>query len=184
MNRVIKNLLLTAAILSMTMVVPAQRDLKKIEESLKADVPKILCVDKNFATAGQPNEQAFAKLAANGFRSVLNLRTAGEGVDLERERQLVQQAGLKYVNIPVVSSAPKAEQATEFLRVVKDSANHPMLIHCAAASRVGAFWIIYRMLEHGWPEDKAVQEATMIGLNSPGLKQFALDYVGSHKKSK
>jgi hypothetical protein len=51
------------------------------------------------------------------------------------------------------------------------------LIHCASANRVGAFWMIYRVLEQGWSEDKALAEAERIGLRSPALKQFAHDYI-------
>jgi Na+-transporting NADH:ubiquinone oxidoreductase subunit NqrC len=82
---------------------PQQQDrarLDKIEQSLKSDVPRVLCLDESFATGGQPTEQAFAKVAASGFRSVLSLRTSGEGIDLQKERSLVEKTGLRYFNIP------------------------------------------------------------------------------------
>ncbi|MBI2822919.1 MAG: protein tyrosine phosphatase family protein [Acidobacteria bacterium] len=155
--------------------------LDRIQEALKDDIPKLLCIDEDFATAGQPSEAAFAKLAANGFRSVLNLRTPREGFDLERERQAVEYAGLRYLSIPVESSAPEPEQADQFLELVGRKENHPMLIHCSSANRVGAFWMIHRILDQGWNADKALEEATRIGLSSPVLKQFALDYVSAHR---
>ena len=156
--------------------------LDKIEAALKPDVPKILCVNEKFATAGQPADAAFGKLATNGFRSVLNLRTSAEGVDLDRERSLVEAAGMRYVNIPVVSSAPKPEQVDAFIKAVNDAANQPMLIHCASANRVGAFWMIYRAVEQSWTEEKALEEATRIGLTSPTLKSFAHDQIVTRKK--
>jgi uncharacterized protein (TIGR01244 family) len=155
--------------------------LTKIEQALKDDAPKILCVNENVATAAQPKDEAFAKLAANGFTAVLNLRTDAEGVDLKREQELVEKAGMKYFNVPVVGSAPKTESVEAFLKVVKDKANHPMLIHCASANRVGAFWMIYRVVEQNWPEDKALEEAKQIGLSSPVLTKFAQDYIAAHK---
>lgn len=161
-----------------------RRGLDQIEQSLKDDVPHILCLDKNFATGGQPTEKAFGKLAANGFRSVLNLRMASEGVDLNKERAAAEGAGLRYVSIPVASSEPKEEQAGEFIKAVKEKANHPMLIHCGSANRVGAFWMIYRVVEQGWPEEKALEEATRIGLKSPVLKSFAQNYIAQHKSKK
>jgi len=88
---------------------------------------------------------------------------------------------MKYFNIPVVSSAPRPEQAEEFIRLVKDPANHPMLINCASANRVGAFMMIYRVLEQGWSENKALEEAAKIGLSNEGLKKFAQDYIAQHK---
>src|SRR5207302_1199310 len=82
-----------------------------------------------------------------------------------------EQSKMKYFNIPVVSSAPRHEQAEEFIRLVKDPANHPMLINCASANRVGAFMMIYRVLEQGWSENKALEEAAKIGLSNEGLKK-------------
>ena len=157
--------------------------LDKIQQSLKDDVPRILCLNEDFATAAQPSASAYGKLAANGFHSVLNLRTAEEGADLETERKLVIASGMRYFSIPVVSAAPRPEQANEFIRVVKDKANHPMLIHCASANRVGAFMMIYRTVEHGWPEEKAYEEAVKIGLSSEALKKFAHDYIAKRKSS-
>lgn len=151
--------------------------LDQIEQALQVDVPRVLCLTDNFATGGQPTEQAFSKLAANGFRSVLNLRTASEGVDLENERRLVELSGMRYINIPVVGSAPRAEQADEFIRVVKEKSNHPMLIHCRSAGRVGAFMMIFRVVEQGWSEEKAEEEAVRIGLHTEELKKFAKDYI-------
>ena len=155
--------------------------LDQIERSLKSDVPWVLCLDGSFATGGQPTESAYAKAAANGFHSVLSLRTAGEGVDLTRERSLVERNDLRYFNIPVVSNAPRPEQADEFIRLVKEKSNHPMLINCSSANRVGAFMMIFRVLEQGWPEDKALKEALKIGLRGDELKKFARNYIAQHK---
>ena len=155
--------------------------LNQREQALKDDVPRILCLDKNFATGGQPSDQAFSKLAAQGFRSVLSLRTPTEGIDMKKEQGLAEQAGMRYFNIPVVSKAPQPEQVKEFIKVVKDKSNHPMLVYCGSANRVGAFWMIYRVVEQGWTEDKALEEATKIGLKGPELKEFAHNYIVQHK---
>ena len=158
--------------------------LDKIQQSLKDDVPRILCIDERFATGGQPTDMAYSKLAANGFRAVLNLRTASEGVDLAREQELIEKAGLRYVSVPVVTSALEAKMVDDFIKAVKAKENQPMLIHCGSANRVGAFWMIYRVVEQGWSEEKALEEATSIGLTNPALKKFAQDYIASHKQKK
>jgi len=155
---------------------------EQIEQELKNDIPHLICLDPNVATAGQPTDNAYAKLAAKGYRTVLSLRTASEGPSVEREKDLVEKSGMRYVNIPVVGSDPRPEQADAFIAVVKDQANYPMLIHCGSANRVGGFWMIYRVVVQGWPEDKASEEATRIGLSSPVIKKFATDYISSHKK--
>ena len=172
-------------ITSFCMAAEAQQDQRarfdQIEQSLKSDVPRVLCLDNSFTTGGQPTDQAYAKAAASGFHSVLSLRAGNEGIDLFRERALVENNKMRYFNIPVVSSAPRAEQADEFIRIVKEPSNHPMLINCASANRVGAFMMIYRVVEQGWSEDRALNEAAKIGLSSEGLKKFARDYIANHK---
>ena len=155
--------------------------LDQLETYLKADVPRVLCLDNSFTTGGQPTEQAFAKVAASGFHSVLSLRAPGEGIDLARERSLVEKTGMRYFNIPVLSSAPQPEQADEFIRRVKDKSNHPMLINCSTANRVGAFMMIYRVLEQGWSEERALDEALKIGLRGEELKKFAQSYIAQNK---
>jgi uncharacterized protein (TIGR01244 family) len=157
-----------------------QRDLKAVEQSLRDEIPSIVCLNEKFATAGQPSAGAYAKLAQQGFRSVLNLRTADEGA--EQERVQVEKAGLRYVNVPVVSANPDPARVPEFIKAVKDSNNQPMLIHCAGAQRVGAFWMIYRVIDQGWSEEKAMEEATRIGLTRSNLIKFAKDYIASHRK--
>lgn len=181
--------LLVATIASLSLLFIAgigqeREKLDKIQQALKNDVPRILCLDERIATGGQPTDAAFAKLAANGYRAVLSLRTATEGIDQKHEQESIEKTGMRYVNIPVVSGAPKPEQVDEFIKAVKDKDNHPMLIHCGSANRVGAFWMIYRVVDQGWPEDKALDEAMKIGLTSPALKTFAHEYIGSRQPKK
>jgi uncharacterized protein (TIGR01244 family) len=181
---VIVSILVSPSFFALRLQQTKRERLDQIEHALQMDVPRLLCLTDNLATGGQPTEQAFSKLAANGFRSILNLRTASEGVDLEKERGLVEQSGMRYINIPVVVSAPRAEQADEFIRVVKEKANHPMLIHCRSASRVGAFMMIYRVVEQGWSEEKAEEEAVRIGLHTEELRKFAKDYIRQQQRKR
>lgn len=157
--------------------------LDKIQQTLSAEVPRVLCLDDDFATGAQPVGDAYTKAAANGFRSVLSLRTANEGLDLARERAKVESVKMRYFNIPVISSAPQEQQADEFLRLARDKSNHPMLVTCASANRVGAFMMILRVIDQGWSEEKALQEAVRIGLSSDKLKRFAQDYIASHQRN-
>ena len=156
---------------------PDRARLDGIQQTLSADVPRVLCLDQNFATGGQPTGDAYVKAAAGGFRSVLSLRTNTEGIDLVLERARVESNKMRYFNIPVSGSSPRPEQADEFLRIARDKINHPMLVNCASANRVGAFMMILRVVDQGWSEDKALEEAVKIGLAGEGLKKFAKDYI-------
>jgi protein tyrosine phosphatase (PTP) superfamily phosphohydrolase (DUF442 family) len=155
--------------------------LDHVQQTLSSDVPRMLCLDESFATGGQPKDQAYTKAAIAGFRSVLSLRTAAEGIDLARERRQVEGNKMRYFNIPVNSLSPRPEQADEFLRIARDKANHPMLVVCATANRVGAFMMILRVLEQGWNVEEAGDEAAKIGLRGDELKKFAKDYIAQQK---
>ena len=114
------------------------------------------------------------------MKAVLNLRPPTEH-RAEEEQAAVQKAGLKYFNIPVVYTAPTDAEVDEFLRITDDPANRPMFIHCAAAVRAGAFWMIRRVLRDGMTADAALAEARKVGLvDAPHLETFAAKYIASH----
>jgi len=135
-----------------------------------------------FCTGGQPKLEALEKLKAEGVKSILNLRTPPEHRAADEEAK-ARELGLKYFNIPVVYRDPKDEQVDEFLKITDDPANRPMLIHCTAAIRVGAFWMIRRVLRDGWSLEAAEEEAKKIGLReAPHLSEFARNYIATHRK--
>lgn len=155
------------------------------QESRPQELPPIrnfLQVTPEFCTGGQPRLEHMAKLKADGVKAVVNLRQPGEH-RAEEEKTAAEQAGLKYFNIPVSASDPQDEQVVEFLRVTDDPANRPMFIHCTAAVRVGAFWMIRRALRDGWTIEAARDEARKVGLTTaPHLEDFARGYIERHKK--
>ena len=141
-------------------------------------------VTPDFCTAGQPRPEHWAKLKADGVKAVLNLRTPGEH-RAEEEKAEVERLGMKYFNIPVVYTAPVPAQVDEFLRITDDPANRPMLVHCTAAIRVGAFWMIRRIVRDGMSYEAALTEARTVGLtNAPHLEEFVKAYAASHQKKR
>jgi uncharacterized protein (TIGR01244 family) len=145
-------------------------------------IRNFLQVNSEFCTGGQPRIEHFAKLKADGMKAVLNLRTPDEH-RAEEERAAVQQAGLKYFNIPVMFGEPTDAQVDEFLKITDDPGNRPMFIHCTAAVRVGAFWMIRRVVRDGVSVEAAVEEGKKVGMvNAPHLEEFARQYIATHAK--
>jgi hypothetical protein len=78
---------------------------------------------------------------------------------------------------------PTEAQATEFLKLTDDPQNRPAFIHCTAAIRVGAFWMIRRVLRDGFTIEAAEEEAKKVGLiNAPHLNEFARNYIEKNRK--
>jgi uncharacterized protein (TIGR01244 family) len=139
-------------------------------------------VNQEFCTGGQPRLEHLEQLKADGVRAIINLRPPTEHRAAE-EAAKAKELGLRYFNIPVVFADPKDEQATEFLKLLDDPANRPAFIHCTSAIRVGAFWMIRRVLRDGWRVDAAEEEAKKIGLKeSPHLNEFARRYIERNRK--
>ncbi|HXV47915.1 MAG TPA: hypothetical protein VEB61_03865, partial [Candidatus Binatia bacterium] len=153
----------------------------QFERAFKIEPPVVLCVDDKPSVGGQPSTSAYAKAAANGFRSVLTLRSASDGVDPVRERLMVEQNKMRYFNIPAPENLPQREKVDDFLSLVRDKANHPMLINCAFAERVAPLMMIFRIIEQGWSQERAIEEASRTGLKRDSLRKFADDYLARPK---
>ena len=162
----------------------SQRPADPFESLLKADPPTVLCIDDKPTAGGQPSDLAYAKAMANGFRSVLTLRSRNDGIDPLRERLMVEKNQLRYFNLPTIASLPPMEQVDEFLRLLRDRRNQPMLVNCAFAERIAPYMMIFRMVEQGWSEDKAIEEAARSGLKASQLKIFARQYRSRHRLRK
>ena len=138
-------------------------------------------VDATVACAGATSVEAIAGLKREGFVSIINLRQASErGVDIEASRGAADAAGLNYIHLPFDSSAPNPDVATEFLAAVANRANQPVFVHCGSANRVGALWLIKRVMKDGWTIAQATEEAKAIGLRSEKLEAFALKYLADN----
>ncbi|HQX80661.1 MAG TPA: sulfur transferase domain-containing protein [Vicinamibacterales bacterium] len=139
-------------------------------------------VDATVGCAGATDSKALANIAKAGYKAVLNLREATEaGALIDESKTAAEAAGLKYIHLPFKGSAPDPKVADEFLKIVGNTDNQPIFIHCGSANRVGSLWLIKRMLVDKWPEEQAVAEAKAIGLSSDALQKFALEYVATHK---
>jgi outer membrane protein assembly factor BamB/protein tyrosine phosphatase (PTP) superfamily phosphohydrolase (DUF442 family) len=145
------------------------------------EIRNFLRVNKDFCTGGQPKLEHLEKLKADGVKSIINLRQPSEHRAAEEEAK-AKELGLKYFNIPVAYGNPNEEQVAEFLKITDDPENRPAFIHCTAAIRVGAFWMIRRVLRDGWKVEDAEAEAVKVGLReSPHWVEFARKYIETHK---
>jgi len=143
----------------------------------------VLCIDDKPGAGGRPSQQAYAKAAQSGYRSVLTLRAPTDGIDLIRERLMVEQSGLRYFNMAVAGGLPRTRQVDEFLRLARDPANQPMLVNCAFAERIAPLMMMFRIVEQGWTEERAVGEAQLSGGHKAAdLKNFARNYLAGRKK--
>jgi uncharacterized protein (TIGR01244 family) len=146
-------------------------------------IPRFLKLTDQVWTGGQPWPEHLAKLKEAGIKVIINLRPHDE-YEGAREEAQVKQLGMAYFNIPVSASSPDELDADDFLKLTDEQLkNGPVFIHCSVGFRVGAFWMIRRVVRDGWDLDKATEEANRIGMPSRGnMFEFAKEYIEKKKK--
>lgn len=130
----------------------------------------------NVITGGQPAQSHLEALKLAGTAVVFNIRPAAEPHPMD-EPSAVVALGMEYVNVPV--AAPDLNDAIldRVREVLTANRDRMVFFHCASANRVGGTLIPFLMLDEGMDEEDAIGIATRVGLRSPELLQWALDYV-------
>lgn len=105
--------------------------------------------------SAQPEKEGFHHLARLGIKTVVDLRL------FHSDKEDLESTGIKYVSIPVNTFAPRSDQIHEFLEVVTNPANQPVLVHCKrGADRTGTFVAAYRIVVEDWSTERAIAEMT------------------------
>lgn len=147
-----------------------------------AGVTNFARLESTIACAGATTASGVAEVKKLGYKTIINLRQANEpGAEVEAEAAAARAAGVKYVHLPVNGASPDPALVDQFITAVGEPANQPVFVHCASGNRAAAFWMIKRLVVDGWDADRASTEAAALGLTSPALKTFAVDYAASHK---
>ena len=148
-----------------------------------AGVTNFARLESTIACAGATTPAGVAEVKKLGYKTIINLRQASEaGAEVDAEAVAAKTEGVKYFHLPVNSASPDPAIVDQFLSAVGEPANQPVFVHCASGNRAAALWMIKRLVVDGWETDRASTEATALGLTSPALKTFAMDYAASHKK--
>lgn len=127
--------------------------------------------------ASQPDVADLDLLQQRGYRSVLNLRGADEDPGFD-EGEAVTERGIDYYNVGFSSADQLSDGVFQQVRqILNDQDNHPILVHCASANRVGAVWLAHRVLDHDLDYETALAEARTVGLRSDALEERARDYI-------
>ena len=126
---------------------------------------------------GQPTEADLLALKAAGVHAVIDMRDPMEPRPY-RAPDAVVAAGLTYHSIPVPHDpGPDSTLAAVRATVSQLLAQGPVLAHCASGNRTGAALIPFLMLDQGFSEDDAVNEALRMGTRSAGLLDWAMEYA-------
>jgi uncharacterized protein (TIGR01244 family) len=177
-RRLIMRSLVPVFIVALSLTAYAQ-----VTKQERAGIVNFSKVDAVVACGGATETSALDGLAKDGFKSVINLRMASEAnANIELNAAHAKSLGLNYIHIPFNGAQPDNKAVDQFLAAIANKANQPVYVHCGSASRVGAMWLVKRVLQDDWTIEKATEEAKAIGLRSEPLEKFALAYISANKK--
>ena len=138
------------------------------DKGVLAELPRRIELNERQHVSGQPSAEAIAKLPSAGISVVIDLRPDSETPALDK-KSAVQSAGLTYHALPIASPADMThENVVQFDRLLKETGDKGVLMHCASGNRVGAMLA----LRARWIEGKSADEALAIG-KAAGLTSLA-----------
>jgi uncharacterized protein (TIGR01244 family) len=130
----------------------------------------------NIYLAGQPQQHELDELAERGIKTVVSLRKPEE-LDWD-EKAAVEATGMQYVAIPFDGPEELTDEVFDRVRdVLGEKRDEPLVLHCGRANRVGAVWMVHRVLNDGVGIDQALEEAKTAGLRTPEYIDKAQDYI-------
>ncbi len=128
--------------------------------------------------AGQPSTDDFRKAKEDeGIRTVVNLRMAIEQLGTDQAGDL-KRLGIEYHWFPFGTPDGLTDEIFDKSRaVISDRTKQPVMMYCASANRVGAIWLVHRVLDDKLTYVKTLDEAHEVGLRFPPYEEKAKAYI-------
>src|SRR5690606_2550807 len=129
--------------------------------------------------ASQPQPTDLEQAKKGGVKTVINLRHADEQGALN-VAAFVKELGLTDHHIPWNGPDESTDEKIAQVQSLLKTAERPILLHCSSANRVGAHWLVYRVIDGGLSIADATAEAKVVGLKSPDYEKRAQAYAVKH----
>jgi len=126
-----------------------------------------------------------------GIKTVITLRDAHpgkEGPPDRHEETYCLKEDIQYIRIPPRDwwapdgSTPAEEGVQQFLDLMKDKRNYPVLVHCfAGVHRTGAYCAVWRMEHDHWTNEQAIAELVSFGYENLPDEWDILGYLEQYR---
>ena len=147
-------------------------------EARYAELPNFHQINQQLSRGAQPRDGGLSKLAALGIKTIINLRGEDDGTRAEKKE--AEALGLRYFSVPLPGlSRPSDEQVERVLKLINDTENQPVFVHCNhGQDRTGVIIAVYRITHDGWTSEQAKAEAKRYGMSwvQVGMKDYISDY--------
>jgi protein tyrosine phosphatase (PTP) superfamily phosphohydrolase (DUF442 family) len=126
-----------------------------------------------FDTSGQPSKEQLELIAREGYKAVINLAPNSLiESSVFNEKEILSNANVEFIHIPVDFKQPKQENFDEFVAQVQKFKNEKIWIHCAANMRVSAFVYKYRREILNLPHNEIVDDLKTVWIPNKNWRSF------------
>ena len=116
-------------------------------------------------TGGQPTPEQLDALAAQGVRTVIDLRPDSEDHGYDEARAAGQRK-LRYVQLPIAGPQDLTPANAATLKRLLDDSDGDVLLHCASGNRAGALLALMAAQEERLPPAQALALGKEAGMKS------------------
>jgi uncharacterized protein (TIGR01244 family) len=127
-------------------------------------------INERVVLAGQPEPEDWSRVAKQGYRTVINMRSDPERAAIEGRN--AEQAGLSYLHLPLPTYEIEPEHIASFRAAIEQADEGGLMIHCRTASRVALLWMLDRIVNEGWTQEQAEAELRAAGYAESSMETF------------
>ena len=124
-------------------------------------------IEDGIATGGAPDVEDLHKLAAQGFKAVLDLREedpAEQDLPPSQERGLVYSAAMEYKNVPIIMNLLNEDDFNAFRSHLNDLPK-PVYVHCAGGKRAILLTVMDQAIRQNKTGEQALYDARDKGID-------------------
>lgn len=127
--------------------------------------------------ANQPSPEHLEKLAANGIKTILNLRGESPKGYYLLEKEACARLGLTLIDYRVYSRDTPKKAAIHDLKKIYETMEYPALMHCkSGADRTGLAGVLYKHFHLGAPIEDALEQLRLRYLHIRQGKTGMIDF--------
>lgn len=127
--------------------------------------------------ANQPSPEHLEKLAANGIKTILNLRGESPKGYYLLEKEACARLGLTLIDYRVYSRDTPKKAAIHDLKKIYETMEYPALMHCkSGADRTGLAGVLYKHFHLGAPIEEALEQLRLRYLHVRQGKTGMIDF--------
>lgn len=126
-------------------------------------------IEPQLTLAGQPQPEDWARIAAEGFTTVINMRSDPERAAIQQRNAEAQ--GLRYIHLPLPAYLLEPEDLAVYHQVMAEQSGR-VFLHCRTATRVALIWLLDQVVYAGQSREQAEAALRAAGYGEDSMDTF------------